>query len=224
MARRKRIDIWERERQEATTLDNGLRVLRRDHENRYLAGVWHPKALKPIGEHMYRFRVAEERDTWIEQQVAAFTKHEREKELARKQRTQGDLTLADPGTVFVNSWGYDQTQVDFYQVIERKGLTVLLRPIAAISVSQSGPQSDRVTPALGVFVDPCMKCGIHELVAHHQKGCGAFHHEYEAAPPLRKRFTFHNGEPHLRFSCGIGTRVPMNEDGTMRAYHRSWYR
>lgn len=33
------------------------------------------------------------------------------------------------GSILVSSWGYEQTNIDFYEVIERKGKTITLQPI-----------------------------------------------------------------------------------------------
>ena len=42
------------------------------------------------------------------------------------------------GDIFVCSWGYDQTNVDFYQVVKRTPKTVTVRQVAAETLSD-GP-------------------------------------------------------------------------------------
>ena len=43
-----------------------------------------------------------------------------------------------PGAVLAYSWGYDQTNVDFYEVLERRGkYTVILRQLEADKVEDS---------------------------------------------------------------------------------------
>lgn len=54
------------------------------------------------------------------------------------------------GSIVVSSWGYDQTNVDAYQVVKMCGKTmVLLRPIGLASV---GEDSDAVRPVPDAFI------------------------------------------------------------------------
>ena len=55
--------------------------------------------------------------------------------------------------IFVDSWGYEQTQVDAYQVVEKIGnATVVLRPIACRTVEGSeGRDCQHVVPVFGAF-------------------------------------------------------------------------
>lgn len=50
------------------------------------------------------------------------------------------------GDVLNTSWGYEQTNVEFYQVIEKKGMTVTLQELAQIQVSDNGNYSGQVIP------------------------------------------------------------------------------
>lgn len=57
------------------------------------------------------------------------------------------------GDVFVSSWGYDQTNVDFYQVIERNGKTgVTIRPIGARTKEVLCHDSRKITPIKDRFI------------------------------------------------------------------------
>jgi hypothetical protein len=57
------------------------------------------------------------------------------------------------GAVFCWSWGYDQTNVDYYQVVGLTRCGVRVRPIAAERVPGSGGQmSCRVRPARDHFI------------------------------------------------------------------------
>lgn len=47
------------------------------------------------------------------------------------------------GDIFVYKWGYDQTNVDFYQVIKATAKTVTVRQIEAEAVTEEGFMSDR---------------------------------------------------------------------------------
>lgn len=57
------------------------------------------------------------------------------------------------GDIFVASWGWEQTNVDAYQVVAKKGATVTLREIALETIEGSeGFMSDRVRPVLNHFI------------------------------------------------------------------------
>ena len=42
------------------------------------------------------------------------------------------------GEIIYNSWGYDQTNIDFYKIIKRKGDFATLQPLEAIEESDGG--------------------------------------------------------------------------------------
>jgi hypothetical protein len=71
---------------------------------------------------------------------------------------------AQPGDVFVRSWGYDQTQVDYYEIVEvsASGKTAKARKLKT-AVADSAGQGERVTAATGPdrFADnpACSRCG-----------------------------------------------------------------
>jgi hypothetical protein len=57
-----------------------------------------------------------------------------------------------PGSIFVSSWGYDQTNVNFYQAIRRIGKTMLeIRPIASATRGETGGPSEHVVPHINRF-------------------------------------------------------------------------
>jgi hypothetical protein len=55
------------------------------------------------------------------------------------------------GDIFTDSWGYDQTNVDFFQVIEKKDRSVVLRPIGGKMVDSEGSMSGRTVPVKDSF-------------------------------------------------------------------------
>lgn len=55
------------------------------------------------------------------------------------------------GTIFVASWGYDQTNVDFYEVVRVTPASVEVRPLAKRSVGNTGPH-DSMVPVPGSYV------------------------------------------------------------------------
>ena len=57
------------------------------------------------------------------------------------------------GDILHHSWGYDQTNCDFYQVVEVKKASVVLRPIGAKTVEGSeGFMSDSLMPNRDDFI------------------------------------------------------------------------
>jgi hypothetical protein len=57
------------------------------------------------------------------------------------------------GDIYVASWGWEQTNVDAYQVVAKKGASVVLREIALESIEGSeGFMSDRVRPVKDAFI------------------------------------------------------------------------
>ena len=76
-----------------------------------------------------------------------------ERKVARAVAKAAALETVKEGDIFVASWGWEQTNVDAYQVVEKKGATVTLREIGLESVEGSeGFMSDRVRPVKDAFI------------------------------------------------------------------------
>ena len=61
------------------------------------------------------------------------------------------------GSILVSSWGYEQTNVDFYEVVKLLGPTmVAIREIDKKVVKQGGP-SDEVVPVPGAFTGETLR-------------------------------------------------------------------
>ena len=62
------------------------------------------------------------------------------------------------GDIFVASWGWEQTNIDAYQVVAKKGATVELREIGLRTVEGSESfMSDRVVPVKDAFIGESFK-------------------------------------------------------------------
>tara|TARA_R110000824_G_scaffold6506_11_gene30093 strand:- start:47 stop:448 length:402 start_codon:yes stop_codon:yes gene_type:complete len=79
------------------------------------------------------------------------------------------------GSILVSSWGYDQTNVDFYMVTRTTKTSVYIRKIRA-EVTRSGGPSDSVMPCL--------------LGRPYSDG----------AEPKRKKVQTYNGRPYVSLS------------------------
>ncbi len=93
---------------------------------------------KPL--YAYRFKSVDEREKSILTYSEHLNKISQEKENYKKQKMEERKNFTPSvakGTVFVSSWGYEQTNVDFYEVLEVKGKTVKLVGIGAERVAGS---------------------------------------------------------------------------------------
>lgn len=70
-------------------------------------------------------------------------------------RADADDSTALVGDIFSAMWGYDQTNVDFYQVVKASPTQVSLREIAK-KVSRQTPTTDYVLPIAGKFEGPVL--------------------------------------------------------------------
>lgn len=58
------------------------------------------------------------------------------------------------------SWGYEQTNVDFYQITEIKGKQLILQEIGGEMVKQTSHDSGRIKPEINSFKGEPMKKNI----------------------------------------------------------------
>lgn len=242
-------DFWMKEREAATVLPCGLKVNVQPQANgTIIIQAWKPKATKPA--FGYRFKSIEAGAKYVAEFVASYEKSQAAKAAwkAEKAGTPEDLAKITVGMIFRNSWGYEQTQVDYYQVVTVKGKSVTIKAIAAESVGATSHDSDRVKPVKDAFLQQCAKCSQSPSSRYHQKattvavvadeslaGFNAFMagfpgfqmgegeliegaHEYQEAPPITKRIQFYGGEPVLAMSHG-GSASLVKEGETA---HRSW--
>lgn len=106
---------------------------------------------KPLGN--YRFRSEAQRRQWVEQiTTRRRSALERKATIAAERKTYRHDYKA--GEILVSSWGYDQTNVEFYEVTATTERTVTLRPIAQASVDDPGeaPMTGKTTARPGEFI------------------------------------------------------------------------
>jgi hypothetical protein len=79
--------------------------------------------------------------------------YKQERKIARAAAKSAALESVKEGDIYVASWGWEQTNIDAYQVVARKGATVTLREIGLESIEGSeGFMSDRVRPVKDAFI------------------------------------------------------------------------
>lgn len=112
-------------------------------------------------EFHYRFRSSESRQKHIDDFFMSIKAHvERKAEYkAKKQAFKHSLQVGD---VLRCSWGYDQTNIDYYQVTELCGKHVVIREIAAQSQEDRGWVQGSSVPALNHFTGEPMRKLVQE--------------------------------------------------------------
>lgn len=111
------------------------------------------KRAKP--DFFYRFQTQEAAIQHAEKFIA--------EETARFERNNAPVSIK-VGDILVSSWGWEQTNVDFYQVVELKGDFVKFREIESNKV-YDGDMNGRAFPKLGEFCGEVVRRKI-------QKYCG----------------------------------------------------
>lgn len=114
------------------------------------------KVKKPVS---YYFRDEASRTKWISDQFAGIKSRVAHKALAKVEnasRKAKAIQEVKVGDIYVTSWGYEQTNVDFYQVIEVKGASVIIRKIAAQCAGENTDMSDYVVAVPGQFIEEPM--------------------------------------------------------------------
>ena len=138
-------------------------------------------------EFCYRFKNAERMYQYCEgflagRREAAARKEERK--VARAAACKEAQENVKKGDIFVASWGWEQTNVDAYQVVEKKGATVTFREIGLKSIEGSeGFMSDRVVPVKDAFIGEEFKKRI--------TGRGINISDYQYASPMGDREDFY---------------------------------
>ncbi len=112
------------------------------------------KSNKPLWH--YRFHSEGNRNEQIRKTVEA-----RKQTIERKQKERAEKASfvhgLKPGDIMVCSWGYDQTNIDFYQVTDVRGKNVIIREIAS-KVVESSEHQDTVVPVKDHFIgEPMVK-------------------------------------------------------------------
>lgn len=133
-------------------------VIVRDYtrEDRPIVKMWRGNAFNAFSNYYYRSIESAERtitETKKSEDSREAWKAERK---AKKQAVNNqDIEI---GAIFYDSWGYEQTNIDFYQVIDKIGKrTLIVKEIASQSIRATGPMSDEVKAVKDAFTSEEMK-------------------------------------------------------------------
>ncbi|EDW8942662.1 hypothetical protein A4O59_004289 [Salmonella enterica subsp. enterica] len=93
------------------------------------------------------------------------------------------------GDIFASSWGYEQTNVNFYQVISIHGkTTVTVREIRA-SVNRTHPMVGYKTPLLNEFCGEPLKRRVRDYYSVPAIDIEKFETAYKSSPEEQHEFT-----------------------------------
>ncbi len=123
------------------------------------------KRSKP--DFSYRFKSIEQRESYVDKYLnnIARRKEERAARLAQKKAFNHTLKVGD---VLYSSWGFDQTNIDFYEVVEVvSAKSVKIREISSITTDEQGSfMTAYKIPAKGKYVDEAVlkRVGEHNYI------------------------------------------------------------
>ena len=131
-----------------------LAIARIDGGRRPCVKVWRGKQSRPYAH--YSFQDGERREQWIK---ATKESEDQRQEIRATGAASKAVAIAamtarlQVGTVLYTSWGYDQTNVDYYQIVAKRGRQVKVRKIGGWVASDS-QQAEQVAPDIGNFIGP----------------------------------------------------------------------
>lgn len=124
------------------------------NQPQYGAVAFVGKASKPLWHHL--FRDPSKRDQAIAQ--TAEDRRRRVEQKAKDQAAKRDFQHGFVvGDILYSSWGYDQTNVNFYQVTEVRGKEVVIREISLVVVAGAGGPSEKVMAEPDDFIGPPLR-------------------------------------------------------------------
>lgn len=133
--------------------EDGSIVFTGGDSNRYLFLAYIGRQSKPAA--FYHFKTEEARNAYGEKWKAERVRVSDAKK-ARKAEARKPHSLK-AGDVLYTSWGYEQTNVDFYEVVAVRGCSVDLRELAKDVTEYSHGMQGRCVPKAGQYVGGAIK-------------------------------------------------------------------
>lgn len=104
----------------------------------------------------YYFTSEEKRQIWVKGIIAQIKLNAEDKQARKDKKAEVMNNFINPftvGQILYDSWGYDQTNIDFFKVVGIKDKSVIMRRIAQNVVDGSeGFMCENVTPAIDTFI------------------------------------------------------------------------
>lgn len=115
----------------------------------------------PTGS-VYRFKTREKRLAWIRAafEQAAYIHNRREASKAERAKMSESGHKLAVGTVLYTSWGYEQTNIDFYEVVGLVGKSMVEVRKIAQECKSTGFMQDDCIPMPGQYVGEAMRCKV----------------------------------------------------------------
>ncbi len=158
------------------------------------------KLNREVNVFNYRFHSLERRTEYLTKEIELLEKYAAQKLEKAKLKKEVRSNFQNPfkvGDIFVDSWGYDQTNVDSYQVVEVKPKSVLIKSICNEIIEATSHDSANVKPCKDAFKNPDAKPEI---------------------KPVLFRFDSKNN-PYYFIKSQYGW-MRLHEEGD--TYHKSW--
>src|SRR3989304_5229164 len=137
-------------RQDIPDVPASVEVFYFTHSNKPSAVAFKGRAQTPAINEIYYSDAR--RDQRIKEWLEGLNGWEKMK-ADRKAKIKGEFVSVQIGDILHTSWGYDQTNGDWYQVTGRTNGTITIRPIAS-SYKETGFMSGSSTPQPGRFTGP----------------------------------------------------------------------
>lgn len=125
-------------------------IYRYQRHDQFVGIAFCGKAQKPAWH--YRFKSIPEQEQYEQAFVQRVRTDEEEKRKYKAQKAA--LHTLKPGDILYASWGWEQTNIDFFEIVEVKNKTLTLQEVGATSVYTTGWASDIV------IADPENKIGF----------------------------------------------------------------
>jgi len=125
-----------------------LAIWKYEYGNKFVAIAFQGRANKPLWH--YNFKSDSSREAYIREAIENRKSQLQQKQDRMQERREWQHGFQEDD-ILVSSWGYDQTNVNFYQVTKVIGATIILQEISSKLVRSSPPQ-DYVVPIKDHFV------------------------------------------------------------------------
>jgi hypothetical protein len=141
---------------EGAEVHGNIKLYPHGKDGEFLCKAWRGKQSKPYA--FYTFRTAQARAEWMQEQrdgADAHRKFKAEETAAQSKALAKMREQLQVGTILHTSWGYDQTNVEFFEVVERKPASVVVREISS-DLEETAFMQGRRTPCPGEYIGPPM--------------------------------------------------------------------
>jgi hypothetical protein len=132
------------------------------------AMVFRPKAKRPHGN--YRFQTVDQQEAYIAEQVKIAREHE-DRILAKRAVQKKFRHGYEVGDLLSGSWGYEQTNVELYQVVKTSEKQITVRELDSKIVSGDF-WSGQVVPLRDQFTGPEVTRTVQPITWNHNPGKG----------------------------------------------------